>query len=425
MKIGLEVHVALPTRTKLFCACSTEETEEPNENVCPTCMGFPGSKPVLNREAVRIAKSIAFVLGCKIREKISFVRKVYFYPDLPKNFQISQLDASIGYDGEVSIKTKKIRIRRVQIEEDPAKILREKGMTLLDFNRSGVPLVEIVTEPDITSEQELRMFMHELRSILYYQGVDIDREVKADLNISLGKERVEVKNVTGIKNLIDAARYEIDRQKRIIDPGREPIKETRFYDEDEKITKSAREKEADEEYGYIYETDLTDYDTSGLVIDRGIIPSKEAKELSEKYGFDEQVLDELISLDRDAYRLIVSAAGRYDPQIIVSVVEQLKKFGEQSISEAAFEALLGVGKEVSLTREMIDKAKKGESIETSVNKENIEEKVRKYMQDNKALFEKARKDTKVQNFIIGEISRKYRFNPKQVSEIIKNMNLFK
>ncbi len=425
MKIGLEVHVALPTRTKLFCACSTEETEEPNENVCPTCMGFPGSKPVLNREAVRIAKSIAFVLGCKIREKISFVRKVYFYPDLPKNFQISQLDASIGYDGEVSIKTKKIRIRRVQIEEDPAKILREKGMTLLDFNRSGVPLVEIVTEPDITSEQELRMFMHELRSILYYQGVDIDREVKADLNISLGKERVEVKNVTGIKNLIDAARYEIDRQKRIIDQGREPIKETRFYDEDEKITKSAREKEADEEYGYIYETDLTDYDTSGLVIDRGIIPSKEAKELSEKYGFDEQVLDELISLDRDAYRLIVSAAGRYDPQIIVSVVEQLKKFGEQSISEAAFEALLGVGKEVSLTREMIDKAKKGESIETSVNKENIEEKVRKYMQDNKALFEKARKDTKVQNFIIGEISRKYRFNPKQVSEIIKNMNLFK
>ncbi|MDP8012666.1 MAG: hypothetical protein RAK22_01005 [Nanoarchaeota archaeon] len=425
MKIGLEVHVALPTRTKLFCACSTEETEEPNENVCPTCMGFPGSKPVLNKEAVRIAKSIAFVLGCKIREKISFVRKVYFYPDLPKNFQISQLDASIGYDGEVSIKTKKIRIRRVQIEEDPAKILREKGMTLLDFNRSGVPLVEIVTEPDITSEQELRMFMHELRSILYYQGVDIDREVKADLNISLGKERVEVKNVTGIKNLIDAARYEIDRQKRIIDQGREPIKETRFYDEDEKITKSAREKEADEEYGYIYETDLTDYDTRDLIIDQGVIPSKEAKELSEKYGFDEQVLDELISLDRDAYRLIVSAAGRYDPQIIVSVVEQLKKFGEQSISEAAFKALLGLGKEVSLTREMIDKAKKGESIETSVNKENIEEKVRKYIQDNKALFEKAQKDPKVQNFIIGEISRKYQFNPKQVSDIIKNMKLFK
>ncbi len=227
MKIGLEIHVALPTKTKLFCSCSTEETDEPNSNVCPICMGFPGSKPKLNEKAVYIAKSISNVLNCKIRDEISFVRKVYFYPDLPKGFQISQLEGSIGYEGYVKISNKEIRIRRIQIEEDPAKIIRNGDNTLLDFNRSGVPLVEIVTEPDISTEDELREFLHEIRSILYYQGVDINRELKADLNISIVGDRVEVKNVTGIKNLISAAEYEIYRQNKIIEAGGVPAKETR------------------------------------------------------------------------------------------------------------------------------------------------------------------------------------------------------
>ena len=200
MKIGLEIHVALPTKSKLFCNCSTEPIEEPNVNICPICMGFPGSKPSLNEEAIVIAKSIAKTLNCKIRDKISFVRKVYFYPDLPKSFQITQLQESIGFDGALGIDNEKtIAIRRVQIEEDPAKIIRGENYSLLDFNRSGIPLVEIVTEPDIQSEDELKSFIFTLKALLYYLGIDIDREIKSDLNISLGKERVEIKNITGTK----------------------------------------------------------------------------------------------------------------------------------------------------------------------------------------------------------------------------------
>jgi aspartyl-tRNA(Asn)/glutamyl-tRNA(Gln) amidotransferase subunit B len=156
MKIGLEVHVSLPTKSKLFCSCSTKASE-PNSAVCPICMGFPGAKPMLNEEALRFAVSIANALHCNINDRVSFVRKVYFYPDLPKSYQITQLYEPIGINGFVECcDGKRIGIRRIQLEEDAAKIIRGDDYTLLDFNRSGIPLVEIVTEPDIKSEDELR-----------------------------------------------------------------------------------------------------------------------------------------------------------------------------------------------------------------------------------------------------------------------------
>ena len=211
MKIGLEIHIALPTKSKLFCACSTD-AKQPNTAICPICMGFPGSKPMLNKEAVKVALSISNALHCRINQNMSFVRKVYFYPDLPKSYQITQLEGAIGQGGYLPFGGKKVGIRRVQIEEDPAKIVREQAYTLLDFNRSGVPLVEVVTDPDMHSQEELWSFLRTLRSMLYYLGIDIDKEVKADLNVSvIGDERVEVKNVTGIKNLIEAAKYEVER----------------------------------------------------------------------------------------------------------------------------------------------------------------------------------------------------------------------
>ncbi|MGC8648508.1 MAG: Asp-tRNA(Asn)/Glu-tRNA(Gln) amidotransferase subunit GatB, partial [Candidatus Micrarchaeia archaeon] len=239
MKIGLEVHVALPTKTKLFCSCRTY-VEEPNTSICPVCMGMPGSKPKLNKEALRIGLSVSDALHCKIKSRIGFVRKVYFYPDLPKSYQISQLYDPVGYEGYLDIGSKKIRIRRVQLEEDPARIYREDDYTLLDFNRSGTPLLEIVTEPDIQSEEELREFYAELRSVLYYLGIDIDQEMKADLNISLSNSRVEIKNVTGIKNLVDAARYEIKRQSELLENGEEPQIETRSYIPERMVTERTR-----------------------------------------------------------------------------------------------------------------------------------------------------------------------------------------
>ena len=133
MKIGLEVHVALPTKSKLFCSCSTADADQPNTNICPTCMGLPGSKPYLNGEAVRIAKSVCIALGCVVNGSISFVRKTYFYPDLPKSYQITQIDGAIGRDGKIKLENTEIRIRRVQIEEDPAKLIREDRYSLIDF----------------------------------------------------------------------------------------------------------------------------------------------------------------------------------------------------------------------------------------------------------------------------------------------------
>ena len=210
MKIGLEVHVALPTKSKLFCRCSTEG-DAPNSTICPICMGFPGSKPVLNKGALDVAVNVANALECRINPKISFIRKVYFYPDLPKSFQISQLDGSVGFEGKVHIAAggvnKYIGITRIQLEEDPAKVVRGDNYCLLDFNRSGIPLVEIVTDPDIASEEELYAFVNELRGILYYLGIDVDKEMKADLNISTYGDKVEIKNVLGIEINFSYKRY--------------------------------------------------------------------------------------------------------------------------------------------------------------------------------------------------------------------------
>ncbi len=420
MKIGLEVHVALSTKTKLFCSCKNEDSEIPNVNICPICMGFPGSKPVLNAEAVRIAKSIATALKCKIRDKISFVRKVYFYPDLPKDFQITQLDGSIGYDGLIFLPklNKSVKIRRIQIEEDPAKIIRNQDNTLIDFNRSGVPLVEIVTEPEIYSEDELSAFLHELRSILYYQDIDINREIKADLNISLSDERVEVKNIIGIKNIIDATRYEIERQSYLISSGKKPIKETRMYDEKDKVTKSSREKESDEEYGYIYETDLADYDTKSLNINSIIIPSEVATELSNRHNYSKDTITELISLDKKAYLLIKSNENKYDFPSIINVIEVLKRFDLEDIDDDKFGKLIDINRSKSLTKDIIEQVILNKEI-NRISDEEIDIKILEYKKENEELFKRAEIDKKLINFIIGDISRKNNINPKDILRRLK------
>ena len=339
MKIGLEVHVALPTETKLFCSCSSN-ADEPNTTICPICLGFPGSKPMLNEAALKSALTVAKSLHCKINENTYFIRKVYFYPDLPKSYQITQLDGAIGHDGYVDIGKKKIRIRRVQLEEDPAKIIREDEYSLLDFNRSGIPLNEIVTEPDIETEEELREFVNELRSILYYTGVDINKEMKADLNISLGEERVEIKNVTGIKNLIDAERFEVKRQEELILRNQKIPKETRSYNSETLSTISSREKESDEEYGFIYEPDLASYPTSGIDTPEIVIASDVARWLSSKYGLNEVTIKELVMFDRHALGLVQYGLQHSKANTVINAIELLKRHGSITISDEGFGKML-------------------------------------------------------------------------------------
>ncbi len=422
MKIGLEVHVALPTKTKLFCSDSTAETKEPNSQICPICVGFPGSRPVLNKEAVRVAKSIAIALNCSVKDKISFIRKVYFYPDLPKSFQITQLSESIGSEGSIELEKKKIRIRRIQIEEDPAQIIREGGYTLLDFNRSGTPLVEIVTEPDITTEEELRETVFTLRTILHYQGVDVNQEIKTDLNISLAEDRVEIKNVTGIKNLIAAAQYEIARQGAIIEKGGVPEKETRSFDAASGTTKASRKKESEEEYGFIYEPDLTVYDTKNLAENAMRIPTKIARDLAVKHNANYKTILELIAFDTGALNLISTFEDEFSFNTIIASLEIMKRFGEPSNSNVFKEILNLTDQKIDITREVLKKIKSGDKVEIKKFSESqIDETIRKMLNSDATIVEKYKKNKNVVNFIIGTISKKYGIQPREAAVRVESV----
>lgn len=274
MKIGIEIHVALSsTKTKMYCGCPNPQSlkmeAEPNTLVCETCLGFPGSKPRVNKTAIDSAIKIALALHCKLQSDMFFSRKGYFYPDLPKNFQITQYEIPLAVKGFLEIKTdnekKKIIIRRVHMEEDPGKIIHVGGditkaeYILIDYNRSGVPLCEIVTEPDFSSPKEVRIFLEKLSGMLEYLGIyDSTKEgsMRVDANISIKEARVEVKNISGFRDVERALNYEIIRQNNLLKRGSAIVRETRAWDSDAGVTRSLRIKEEEEEYGYIFDGDL-------------------------------------------------------------------------------------------------------------------------------------------------------------------------
>jgi len=272
-KIGLEIHCQLTKlESKLFCSCKADYREfESNTNICPICMGIPGSLPLLNKKAVEKATLIAMALDCDTPPQIAFFRKNYFYPDLPKNFQITQLNAdgydktSIGWDGKITVDNKEIQIRRIQLEEDPGRLIYEGAtertkVTLVDYNRAGTPLVEIVTEPDFENPHHVRNFLNILSDLLENLGVSdpgLDGAMRADANVSIeGGPKVEIKNINSFHDLEKAVHFEITRQQSLAEREIEIIQETRHWDDRRKITVSARTKEEEEEYRYHLEADI-------------------------------------------------------------------------------------------------------------------------------------------------------------------------
>jgi aspartyl-tRNA(Asn)/glutamyl-tRNA(Gln) amidotransferase subunit B len=298
--IGLECHVQLDTESKLFCGCPTT-ANEPNSACCEVCLGFPGSKPVLNKKVLDYALKVSMALNCEINKEFFFSRKTYFYPDMSKNFQITQYEIPVGKNGYLTLSSgKKIKIERVHIEEDPAALVHESGMmmskqTLVDYNRSGVPLVEIVTAPDMRSPQEARDFLDQLTTVLQYLGVfdEKDGTLKIDSNLSIkGSERVEVKNVTGKRGVEKAMAFEAVRQKGVIAKGETIPRETRAFNEQTLTTRALRSKETEADYGYIFEPDLPAFELGEKYLDsiKKSLPElhdAKAKRFVQQYSLDE------------------------------------------------------------------------------------------------------------------------------------------
>src|ERR1039457_4761140 len=349
--IGLEVHVQLLTATKIFCSCSTRFGAPPNTNVCPVCLGMPGALPVLNKKVVEFATLAAMALQCRINETSIFARKNYFYPDLPKGYQISQYDKPLAEFGFIEVpagggknqgKTKKIGITRVHLEEDAGKSLHEgfpdaAEKTAIDLNRTGVPLIEIVSEPDIASPDEAYEYLTRLKEIILYTGVsDCNMEegsLRCDANVSIRPRgetkfgtKAEVKNVNSFRFIRHALEYEIERHQQVIESGGNIVQETRLYNSAEGKTYSMRSKEQAHDYRYFPEPDLLP-----LVVDEKWrkqitdqlpeLPAARRARMVAQYGITEYDASTLTSTRSLADQFEEAAKAATNPKRVANLVQ--------------------------------------------------------------------------------------------------------
>jgi len=351
--IGLEVHVQLETDTKIFCGCSTDIADaDPNTHTCPVCLGLPGALPVLNEAAVEAAVKLGKAIEADIPERTRFHRKNYFYPDLPKGFQITQYDAPICAGGTLEIAhqgtRREIGIERAHLEEDPGSLQHVGGSidtaeyTLVDYNRAGVPLMEIVTQPDFRSAEEARAFLAKLEEVLEYLGIydgQRDGSLRVDANISMVPEtevdadgaieaavleaanRTEVKNISSHKGAEKALAYEITRQRNAIQRGREVEQETRHWDESRGITVSMRSKEEEKDYRYFREADLPPLEVSHWKAEIPIpeLPEARRERFTEEYGLDAESASKLTSTKQVA-DFFEDVADRFDAELAATWV---------------------------------------------------------------------------------------------------------
>ena len=334
--IGLEIHVELKTKTKMFCGCLNDFNEKhPNINICPICLAHPGALPTINKKAVESVLKLGLALNSEIPETSKFDRKNYFYPDLPKGYQISQYDKPLTIGGELN----GVKITRIHLEEDTARLvhstqnskLKTQNYSLVDFNRAGIPLMELVTEPDIKSGEEAVAFAKELQLILRYLEIsDADMEkgqMRVEANISVSKNsemgtKVEVKNLNSFRTVQDAVDYEIKRQEEILEKEKKVIHETRGWDEFEKKTEHQRLKEESHDYRYFPEPDLPpldiskyqDFDIEKLKISIPELPAQKRSRFAEEYGLLSNQMEILIE-DRGLAKYFEESASELKSEL--------------------------------------------------------------------------------------------------------------
>jgi len=467
--IGLEVHVQLLTRTKIFCGCSTQFGNPPNTNVCPVCLGLPGPLPVLNRQAVEFAVLAAMALNCRINERSIFARKNYFYPDLPKGYQISQYDKPLAEHGYIEIPaaggTKRIGITRVHMEEDAGKSLHDgladsSQWTSIDLNRSGVPLIEIVSEPDISSPDEAWEYLTRLKEIILYTAVsDCNMEegsLRCDANVSIrpiGQKKfgtkAEVKNVNSFRFIRQALEYEIARHEQVLESGGTITQETRLYNASEGRTYGMRSKEQAHDYRYFPEPDLLP-----LVVDEAWrkqiaaqlpeLPEAKRKRLVEQYGITEADAATLTRTQSMADQFEEAASAAKNPKRVANLVQaellgrlKLKSLEiEQSpisMKGVAFSADLVESGAISgkMLKDLYDLAfERNEDFQAVYEKEQpqqitdtgaIEKLIDEVIAANPKQFEQYRAGKKtVAGFFVGQVMKasKGQANPALVNELL-------
>lgn len=341
MVIGLEVHVELKTKTKIFCNCETSFGAEPNSHTCPVCMGLPGTLPVLNDKVVEYAVKAGLATNCKIANFSKQDRKNYFYPDLPKAYQISQFDLPLCEHGYLDIETesgsKRIGITRIHIEEDAGKLVHDDiHGTMIDCNRCGVPLIEIVSEPDIRSAEEAKAYLQKLRAIILYTGISDckmnEGSFRCDVNLSVREKgtekfgtRTEMKNINSFQYVVKAIEYEYKRQIEAIEDGEEIVQETRKFDADTGKTYSMRGKENANDYRYFPDPDLPPIELSDEKIEKikttiPELPDARKKKYMEKYGISAYISEKIISdMDMAVYFEKVATLAK-TPKVVANIL---------------------------------------------------------------------------------------------------------
>ncbi len=442
IKIGLEVHTQITSlKTKLFCSCPSDyRGKPPNTNVCPVCLGLPGALPVVNIEAIKAALMVALALKCEISDVLVFTRKHYFYPDLPKNYQISQYDGPgsipiarngyivIGVDGGL----KKVRIRRINIEEDPGKIVYPTGSlltskyTLIDYNRSGIALLEIVSEPDLRSPKEARAFIDKLRSILEHLGLvntELEGALRVDANISLaGGSRVEIKNISSAKDVERALTYEIIRQSKALETGEKVRRETRHWDAIRKVTVPLRVKEFEEDYRYFPDPDLPPVKISLKLIEEIYqklpeLPDQRIERFIKTYGLSDYLATVLVSekVLADYFEECVKYCG--NPEIIGNiVVNDFKRWVDEMDIEVSKAVKILTPNQLCQLVYMLN----NNIINIKILKEIIP-KVLKYNKDvNTIVYEENYIDISNEEVLMRIIDEVIKENPKAVKDALVN-----